>query len=446
MDDNSIYILSRQVKIWVWSINNPIKIIVGFGIILRLIIAVLYQHISIYPDSSGYIYLAERILNLNLSGYEGQRTPGYPLLIALSGNGLPIVILLQAIIGVATSVFVYKSLLLINFGKRYALLFSLGVAAYLPIIFFELCILSETLTLFFITLIFYFLFGIIYFKRTGTINFIVLSLLCSYLVFIKPFYIFLPFIIFFVLILQRRKTRHVIYRYAIIIILPSLTLIGWCQINYQNTGYFTPTTFYGFNAAQNCVAFAEKTSDEYKQIGDIYAKYRDANLAINRGTAMSIWEAYNELEATTQLSFVDLSDRLYSYSLATIKQNPLAYLQQVGISWIDFWKTSLYWHYDEFTVPHSNIILKIICYIERALVQLLKIIFVLFIPYNLIHYLKKKRKPNPQFIISFVVLCASVLQAFASYGTNSRFSFPFEILIVASAIMNIYTLIKTKKG
>ena len=443
--------MNSKIKLSTWFINNPYTTIIGIGIFIRFIIAILYQHVNIYPDSSGYIYLGERLTTLSLDGYEGQRTPGYPLLLALSSNNMIITILSQNILGIITSIFLYKSLLLISFRKQHAVVFTLAITVYLPIIFFENCILSESLTLLIITLIFYFLFGIIYSERTGNLNYLTLSILCSYLVFIKPFYIFIPFIILLILLLHKRilhyrGSRYAIHRYIIIIILPTLTLTGWCSLNYINTGYFTPTTFYGFNSAQNCVAFAEKTNIEYKQIGEIYAKYRNANQGKGRTTAMSIWEAYDELEETTNLSFVDLSHLLYDYSIVTIKQNPLEYLKQVGISWIDFWKTSLYWQYDSFAIAHANTILKAICYAERILMHILKIIFVLFIPYNLLKYKTKKHYISPQFIISTIVLIASILQAFASYGTNSRFSFPFEILIATSAVMNIYAILETRKG
>lgn len=436
--------MAKWIKIRAWADNNPIKIIVGMSILLRLLLIILYRNITIYPDSADYIHLAERLVFFDLGGYEGECTPGYPLLISLSGLSLPVTIFLQNITGIITTVFLYKILLLINFRVRHALLLTMGVICYLPIIFFEFCILTETLTFFFITLTFYFLFGILYARRTGIISYIALCLTCSYLVLIKPFYIFLPVLLFIILIFHNRKRRVVIYRYLIIILFPIIVLTGWSYINYNNTGYFTPTTFYGFNMAQNCVSFAEKTPDEYKEIGRIYAKYRDARIASGQETSMSIWDAYDELKESTGLSLPDLSAKLSDYSKATIIQNPLSYLKQVAISWADFWKTSLYWQYDKFVVPHANIALKYICYAERGIVQVLKCLFIVLIPYNLIKFWKKKR-PNPQFVISVVVLTASLLQAFVTYGTNSRFSFPFEVLIITSVLINIYSWVKKRK-
>lgn len=438
-----MYILNSKFKTN-WFINNPYVTIISVCILARLIVLFFYQHINFYPDSTGYIYLAKKLLKLSLDGYNGQRTPGYPLLLAISSNNFMIVILLQNVCGIITSIFLFKLLLLLNFGKRNSLILTLISVAYLPIIFFEYCILSESLTLLVVTQLFYFLFKIIYSDCLKKNNYIFLILLSSFLVLIKPFYIFVPFVVLFILFLCSQG-RQFIFLKVLIIVIPSLVLTGWCSLNYANTGYFTPTTFYGFNIAQNCVSFAEKTSPEYKDIGDIYAKYRKWNEKMGQNTAMSVWQAYNELRGSTKLSFVDLSNLLYDYSKITIKENPSEYLKQVSISWSDFWKTSLYWQYDNFAIKHVNSVFKVICYAERILLQIIKIIFILFIPYNLYKRKLEDGCISPSFIISIVILLASLLQAFASYGTNSRFSFPFETLMVASVVMNVYYNFKKLK-
>jgi hypothetical protein len=202
-----------------------------------------------------------------------------------------------------------------------------------------------------------------------------------------------------------------------------------------NTGYFVPTTFYGFNLAQNCVNFAENTTPEYAEAGRIYAKYRCKGNT-DKELAMTIWEAEPELKEKTGLSFPDLSAKLYDYSIATIKENPADYLKQVFVSWRDFWKTSLYWKYDSAAIPHTNNAILYICYAERILLQLIKILFVLLIPYNIIRTVRDRKLSSP-LVISIVVFTASVLQALVTYGTNSRFSFPFEILIVLSVIASV---------
>lgn len=426
--------------------SNPLTTIVLVGVLIRVIVAILYGHATIYPDSSGYIELAQRIRSFDLSGYEGGRSPGYPLLLSLAGASPLWLVILQMAVGVITSVFIYKALLIIFVRRRKALLFTLLWVCYIPALFFELAVLSETLTLLVITLIFYVYFGITMQKRTGILSYLLLSLLCTCLVAIKSFYILIPAMLFVFLVLSDRRIRvkAILYKYLIVLALPFMMFCGWCNLNKANTGYFTPTTFAGYNIAQNCVNFAENTSDQYKEIGKVYAKHREADIAQGKDKAMSIWSAYDELRETTGLSFADLSNELYNYSLTTIAMNPMEYLSQVFVSWANFWKTSLYWEYDSFNVPNSNVVLKIICYAERVILQVVKCLFILLIPYNIIRYIRK-RKYSPQFIISVLVLLVSLAQAFVTFGTNSRFSFPFEVLIATSVLMNYLSFRKGRR-
>lgn len=425
-------LLITKNNIWAWAIDNPVKTIIITGVIIRLVLAMVYQHITLYPDSEDYFVLAKRLLIPDLSGYEGQRSPGYPVLLAISNLSHIVTILLQACMGIVTLILIYKTCLALDISKKISLIVTLILTFYLPTIFFEFSLLSETLTLLFIILVFYLFFNI--WKNKST-HYLLLGLSCGYLVLIKPFYIFLPTILFILFFLKNLSNRKHLLRAIYILIFPAIMFLGWSYVNKTNTGYFTSTTFYGFNLAQNCVSFAEKTTPEYTEIGEIYAKYRDNRIS-DKEIAMTIWEAYPELEEKTGLSFPDLSKKLYDYSITTIKENPGEYIKQVFISWRDFWKTSLYWEYDSVALPYANNIILYICYAERILLQLLKIMFVLLIPYNIIRSISK-RKLTTATIVSLIVLIASVLQALATYGTNSRFSFPFEVVIVLSVLLNI---------
>lgn len=46
----------------------------------------------IWPDSSGYLYQAQGIINGDLSRDVGIRTPAYPLLIILAGNDINVTV------------------------------------------------------------------------------------------------------------------------------------------------------------------------------------------------------------------------------------------------------------------------------------------------------------------------------------------------------------------
>lgn len=421
-------------QIWSWVNDNPVKVIFLAGIFMRLLVAALYQHITLYPDSEDYIYLAEWLSDFNLSGYEGQRSPGYPLLILLAGFSDVVVVILQALAGIGTLIVSYKTMSLLGMRKEAALTTTLLLSLYLPAVFFEFAILTETVTLFVISLVFYFYFRQYKKDETSSINLLMVTLLCAYLVLIKPFYIFLPILLIAFFLINNKPLNGLWKGCAIVLLIPSFVFLGWSYTNKENTGYFVSSTFYGFNLAQTCVSFAEKTTPEYQEIGEIYAKYRDNRIS-DKEEAMVIWEAYPELQEKTGLSFPDLSKKLYDYSIATIKENPAAYLKQTFVSWCDFWKTSLYWEQQNFGVSGASDAIQYICYLERILLQLIKILFVILIPINIACSVRRK-EISPQLMISVIVLMASILQALSTYGTNSRYSFPFEMLIVISVTLN----------
>ncbi len=426
-----------------WIEDNPVKTIILTGIFIRMLIAMLYQHITMYSDSTDYINLAEHILKLDFPGYGGERSPGYPLLLAATNMSYLFTVILQSASSIASLVLTYKTALIVGINKKASFFATICLSCYVPMALFEFSILSETLTLFTITAIFYLFFSIR--PEKGEISYNrLLVVLCGFLILIKPFYIFLPVLLFLLLFFNRIPKREILFKHIYIAIIPATLFLGWSYVNKVNTGYFTSTTFYGFNLAQNCVNFAEKTTPEYAEIGRIYAKYRDGTDS-EKETAMTIWLAEPELREKTGLSFPGLSAKLYDYSIATIKENPIDYLKQAFVSWCDFWKTSLYWEYGSVAVPHANDVILYVCYAERIVLQLIKILFVLIIPYNIIRTVREKNL-SPPFVISIVVLTASILQALITYGTNSRFSFPFELLIVLSVIANWEGFRKRKRS
>lgn len=416
-------------------LKHPLLTIIILAIIIRVIVSILYNNFVIMPDSADYLYLSELLSSGNINGYEGSRSPGYPLLLSLLGRNLYLIIGLQLVISILSLIFTYKTILLI-LNKKASLIITTVIAIYIPWLFYDFSILTESLTLFFISSIFFIFFRMFFSDKATIKYFLVLSLLCGYLVLIKPFYIFLPILLCMFFIIR----KVTIQRCLILLIAPFLCFLGWSYINKMNTGQFVSTTFYGYNIAQNCVNFAENTTDEYSGIASIYTKHRDKIIEEDGNIAMAIWSAYPELKAETKLSFPDLSKELYEYSIVTIKLNPIDYLKQVFISWNDFWRSSIYLQSDSFSIKEKNIYLYYFSLGEQKILRGIKLLFLLFIPINIILAFKKKEISVP-LIISIVILAVSLAQALVTFGSNSRFSYPFEILIVISFVLNLISII-----
>ena len=92
--------------------QNSIKALIFYAILIRFFIFIFYQDVTIYPDSENYIDLATYISHFSLENDPRNRTPGYPLLIALANNSLILTVVYQVILVLLTTV------LLFNFSKR----------------------------------------------------------------------------------------------------------------------------------------------------------------------------------------------------------------------------------------------------------------------------------------------------------------------------------------
>ncbi|MFL9845772.1 hypothetical protein [Flavobacterium rhizosphaerae] len=422
-------------KLQALLLKRPILSIVVFNSISRFIIALFYWHVTIFPDSGDYIALTDRLLSASVSGYEGYRTPGYPLLLALAGNILWLAVIYQVICGIVTAIYQYKTIVLLGFNKKTAVYTTLFMNALIHVAFYEFAILTEAFTLLCITLCFYHIFKI-FINKTGIAHILFTSLLLGWLVLIKPFYIFIPFLVYALYTLKDFSFRRVINTCLLLTVFPLIAFLGWSYLNKHNTGYFTSTTYFGINLAQMCVYFAEDAHDEYPIISDVYVNYRKQVIQQNEDVAMTIWFAREELQQKTGLTSIpDLSNELAGFSKTAIKNNPGAYLKQVFLSWREFWFSAMYWNYQDFNIPYSNKMFTALWRAQQFVIIILEIAFILLIiPYYLFQFFVK-RKISLGAIATFMVFAASVLQAMVTFGTNSRFSYPFEPLLFISLLL-----------
>ena len=425
-------------KLFSYLKSREIKILLFVGLLFRLVLSILYFNVTVYPDSGDYINLSKYLLDFNLNGYDGNRSPGYPFLIFLAFGLQKLVVLYQFALGIITSILWYKILLKLQFNTKLSLYIALFLESFLHVYFYETSIMVEAFTLFFITLIFFQLANGFLDKKDWKTD-VLVGFLLGYLVLIKPFFVFLPFLIYGLSVIKNFNFKRIINRKIILLIFPLFSYFGWSYVNKINTGHFVSTSFFGLNLAQNCVYFAENTTPEYQWIGTIYAKYRIKNIKENdtikkkankRDLAMTIWDAEEELVAKKNNNFPDLSNDLGEYAVATIKKNPIQYAKQVVFySWIDFWKTSIHFNYLNFLVPFFNKICIGFWYIQNVLLLFFKFSFLVLSPFYIIQFFKT-RKISFEFISVIIILATSILQALATYGTNSRFSYPFEFLMI----------------
>lgn len=435
-----------ESKFFFFTNSLEIKLLVIFGLFFRLVLFAFYLHSTNLPDSWSFIELGDRMLRFNISGYNGQRSPGYLLLYLLAFGSGKLVAVYQFFIGIITTVIVYKTLLKYSFPKKASFYITIFTQSFLHIFFYETAILVESLTLFLISLIFY-LISDGYFENKTIRKEIVMALLLAFLVLVKPFYAYLPFIIYGFAVIKNFSFKKIISQKILILILPLFCYFSWSYVNKVNTGYFVSSTFLGLNIAQNCVHFAEKAPKEYDWIAKPYVKHREMAKAQNKDIAMTIWYAYEAGDfGRKDLSFADMSNELGKFGKETIKNNPKDYWKQViFISWTDFWNVFDMKKYIPFRLPLADDFFSIIWIVQKAILTVFKYVFLLLVPYYFFLFFRNRKITN-ELVTVTVIFATSVLQAIVTFGTNSKYSFPFEYLMVIVVFLFVKNNLTSSKN
>ena len=118
--------------------------LVGFGTLVRLVLLLVYPPLR-QPDTSTYLSLAQQIASLDLSSYDGGRTPMYPLLLLLGGQDARVVYFMQTLLGIAASVLLFLTALELKRSITLAIFVGLVPTVLLNQLFMEANLLTEHL-------------------------------------------------------------------------------------------------------------------------------------------------------------------------------------------------------------------------------------------------------------------------------------------------------------
>jgi hypothetical protein len=297
-------------------------------------------------DSPGYLRVAR-----DLSGFRIDqlplRTPGYPLLLLLTGSS-------QA----PTRKLFFTSLLL-----HYASIWLLASALYCaglpgralnlfglllilpPYVEYAGYVLAENLTEF--MLVAGFVSFVTWFLRRGTIWLVTSAVAIAYSGLTRPVYQLLAFALAGCLLLMPVLFRWVPFRCRDMI-KPSLVLIfttvimigGYSYVNYRKFDYFGTNSQLGFALSTKTLRVIERLPDEYSTVREILLRSRDAALindVYHTGYSGYINDAIPKLSAATGLQMPQLSKYLVRINLLLIAKAPLEYLREVLWAFCTYW-------------------------------------------------------------------------------------------------------------
>jgi hypothetical protein len=415
--------------------NKYIYLLIFFLFTAKIIFYFEYNSFSEAPDSWAFNHFVTELINDNFNDYVGERTPGYPYLIYLLNHDKMLVVLVQMLMGIITSILWFKTLLNLKISEKISFYCTLFFALYLQNFFYETFVLAETFMLLLNSLILYVLLNNYFYKRQIIVE-ICMSVLLAILILVKPFFLFYPFLIYALYLIKNPSFKKIISVKLIIFILPAYAYFSWCSFVEEKTGYFEPTAYFGLNLAQNCLFFAEKGPKEYDYIAKPYVKYRDEMFRNGEDASMAVWKVWGGQHlAPKYTKFADVTHQFGNYAKATIASNFGDYLYySITHSWFDFWKVFDVKPYMNFKDNAFNSVVSVINAIQMVLLFILKFVFLFLSFYYTFLFINNKKVTNVMILLAFIH-AAAILQALVVYGTNAKYAFPYEFFMLVVVLL-----------
>ena len=340
---------------------------VTVALLVRLALWLGYSPVP-YSDTPSYRRLAESVLD-GFARYDGTRTPGYPAFLALVGGDIQ-VWLVQMVLGFLITLMLFYLGWRLSGRGWFGALAALAHTLNLGQLFFEANLLTETLTTFYLAIIYVGYFWLLRQESRPRWGLALgVGLATSLALLTRPLFIFLPvwiglFIAWrisaryppsahpengraskpaFKMIQAYFLTRVGLARLAAFALPVVLLVGGWVLFIHQRFGDWGLTTMTGYHLVQHTGGYFEYVPDEYAALRDTYIQFRDAKIAATGTQTNAIWEAIPELSRVTGLNFYDLSRTMARISVQLILEHPDLFLKNVLQGWWMFWRAPVYW-------------------------------------------------------------------------------------------------------
>lgn len=399
----------------------------------------------IYPDSAEYMAVAISIATGDFHSYTGERTPIYPLFLLLAGLDPQRSWILQSILGIVTSLLLFRMVLHQTRDPLLGFLAGLAHTLSINVLFFEAAILTETLSTFCLILCLSLLFSIFHGVRERWGTYVFLGLTAGLAALAKPLLLYLPFLIAILLLvrwrIQRRLLRQAPVCFAAFFIPPIILLGGWSIFNKTTVDYFGTTTLLGYNLTQHTGPMMDDAPREYGAIREIFLRHREERLALSGSTTFTVFDARQDMMRATGTSVAGLSKILTGLALRLIVRHPIVYARSVCDSWKSFWSVPQYWDRYEIFPLKAGRILEMLWGWEKVIIFGLRLSFLMIVLVRAFLVLRHWRTlvrsdiTPVSWILAAVVLSGSIVQACLEAGENARYSIPFQSLMIAYVVI-----------
>ena len=400
---------------------------------LALRVAVLLQNPPVVEvDTTSYVRLATALASRNMQGDWGQRTPAYPLLLAVLGSSPLAVAAFQTIVlGCATAGLAAFATWMMTGRQDASIVAGLLYGLNLMQVAYEMTLLPEALCAFLLVAVF----ACIAWLSTRVIvtpssqfwAVALLGLTAGLLCLARPQYLYVP-VVAVAYCLWRFRSRL-----ALVLLVVALSLgpvMGWSSYNYARLGYFGPSTSGGFGLTNITGAYIEDAPSRYAAITRVYLTEREA-----RGGEWVnvIWPLRQHLMSATGLTAPQLSRELTSMSVGLVLTHPAQYAMQVTRSAMGFWRAT---GRTDASLRSANaglweIVWVATKYATIALNAAFLSCFALFCIWRPRRRLRSQRVGVAWLVGSLLVLLSCLMQAMVENGDAARFGMPSGAVVGA---------------
>ncbi len=385
-------------------------------------------------DTATYRHLARSLQNKGLSRYNGTRTLGYPLFVALTqtDSGLYAA---QLSLGVATTLLIFCLGWQVSRRAWFAGAMGLAHTLNLGQLFYEGAVLSESLATF---LLFVLLLGLAVLwkptppRRFAPLGIFLLSIASAALAMVRPLFLPVPFLgAFFTALLWRQKPWRQRWSLALLLLLPTLLTLGWwVAFIYARFNMLGLDSMGGYHLVNHVTSFFEYAPPQYASIRDTFLHFRALQIAESGSGVNTIWSAIPTLMEQEKLNYYALARRMGAISQTLMREHPWLYLQNVLWGWQQFWRVGVFWRIQ--TLPGAwQPALAALMLAERMVLWALNWLFVAGSLLLAFPGIRARLRPSlwVWFGVSAVWLI-SIAQTLAEHGDNARFLAPMQSLVL----------------
>ena len=425
------------------SRTTALGLLVLLSVAIRVFFLQIYQT-QLAPDTDTYVPLASQIINLDLSGYTGRRTPMYPLLLAMARIDYSTVWLIQSALGVGISVLLFYLVLELVPSVGLALALALLHSLTLNQLFYEAYILTETLATFLVVASVLLMLRAS--RKTKGIGLAALVGLCTAAATLtRPQFIFLGPLYGLALLIptwggDRKRAAAFVAAFA-------LPILGWALFNKVTLNYLGLSTQLGMSLAQHSGKFMDKAPDDFAILRDIYMRHRRQMPA--DADHMTVWEAVPDMLEETRMPFIELNRELTKLSVSLIASHPDLYLKSVAGAWYSFWPVSNIWNRDDIRGSGTRRVLERIWSVEHIALRAMNLAFVIIALGVAARALLRRfadRQANNYLLLAGVVLANSIFQALLEATDNARYSIPTQPLVGLFVVVLGYEFLQSRRA